>query len=92
MHCFKKEPRNDRIEGILKYCPKEFCPGLWVDYHNLVPVHVCSRNSRDFEDSCHVINSHSCFIVRNLCHVYTLPSIMSFKAKPLKFCFNKYVF
>ena len=28
---------------------------------SLVPANVCSRNSRDFEDSCHMINSHSCY-------------------------------
>ena len=28
MHCFKREPRNDRKIWILQYCPKGFCPGL----------------------------------------------------------------
>ena len=28
MHCFKREPRNDRKIWILQYCPKDFCPGL----------------------------------------------------------------
>ena len=28
MHCFKREPRNDWKIWILKYCPKDFCPGL----------------------------------------------------------------
>ena len=28
MHCFKREPRNDRKIRILQYCPKDFCPGL----------------------------------------------------------------
>ena len=28
MHCFKREPRNDRKIWILQYCAKDFCPGL----------------------------------------------------------------
>ena len=28
MHCFKREPRNDWKIWKLKYCPKDFCPGL----------------------------------------------------------------
>ena len=28
MHCFKREPRNDRKIWILQYCHKNFCPGL----------------------------------------------------------------
>ena len=28
MHCFKREPRNDRKIWILQYCPKDFCPWL----------------------------------------------------------------
>ena len=28
MHCFKRDPRNDRKLWILQYCPKNVCPGL----------------------------------------------------------------
>ena len=28
MHCFKREPRNDRKTWILRYCAKDVCPGL----------------------------------------------------------------
>ena len=28
MHCFKREPRNDRKICLLQHCPKDFCPGL----------------------------------------------------------------
>ena len=30
MHCFKREPRNDRKIWMLQYCPKDFCLGLIV--------------------------------------------------------------
>ena len=30
MPYFKREPRNDRKIWILQYCPKDFCPGLWL--------------------------------------------------------------
>ena len=30
MHRFKREPRNNRKIWILQYCPKDFCPGLWL--------------------------------------------------------------
>ena len=28
LHCFKREPRNNRKIWILQYCPKDFFPGL----------------------------------------------------------------
>ena len=32
IHCFKREPRNNRKIGMLQYCPKDFCPGLHLYY------------------------------------------------------------
>ena len=37
-------------------------PGSITLLQNRVPANVCSRTSCDSEDSCHMINSHSCFI------------------------------
>ena len=39
---------------------------------SLVPANFCSRNSRDCEVSCHMINSHSCLMVRHIGHVHTI--------------------
>ena len=41
---------------------------------SLFPANVCSRSSRHCENSCHMINSHSCLMVRHIGHVHTLPS------------------
>ena len=30
MHCFRRQPRNDRKIWILQHCPKDFSPGLWL--------------------------------------------------------------
>ena len=30
MHYFKRESKSDRKIWILQYCPKDFCPGLWI--------------------------------------------------------------
>ena len=30
MHYFKRESRSDRKIWVLQYCPKDFCPGLWI--------------------------------------------------------------
>ena len=34
MHCFKREPRNDRKIWILQYCRKDFCLWLWSCHNN----------------------------------------------------------
>ena len=47
IHCFKKEPRNNRKIGILQYCPKDFCPGLQFEIRKTIEQEIRASLVKD---------------------------------------------